>query len=103
MPLGISLAHKLMMKQAYLRKNGYLKWLRSHAKAQVTVHYVDSKPVTEQPRAQDSNAFTDGGSSCAYAILYFSSDSEKVYDEKMDSNKHDVGEYRWIVNYSSLC
>ncbi|MFC2168213.1 methionine adenosyltransferase [Acidobacteriota bacterium] len=45
MPLGISLAHKLMQKQAELRKNGSLKWLRPDAKSQVTVRYEGTKPI----------------------------------------------------------
>jgi len=45
MPLAISLAHKLVRKQAELRKSGVLPWLRPDAKSQVTVRYVDGKPV----------------------------------------------------------
>jgi len=45
MPLGITLAHKLMQKQAELRKNGTLSWLRPDAKSQVTVRYEGTKPV----------------------------------------------------------
>jgi len=43
MPLGICLAHKLMQKQAELRKNGTLKWLRPDGKTQVTVKYIGAK------------------------------------------------------------
>jgi S-adenosylmethionine synthetase len=45
MPLPIYLAHRLVQKQAELRKNGKLKWLRPDAKSQVTVKYVDGKPA----------------------------------------------------------
>jgi S-adenosylmethionine synthetase len=45
MPLPIYLAHRLVEKQAELRKNGKLKWLRPDAKSQVTVKYVDGKPA----------------------------------------------------------
>ena len=44
MPLPIYLSHRLVEKQAQLRKNGKLKWLRPDAKSQVTVKYVDGKP-----------------------------------------------------------
>lgn len=44
MPLPISLAHKLVRKQAELRKSGALPWLRPDAKSQVSVRYVDGKP-----------------------------------------------------------
>ena len=45
MPLAISLAHKLVQKQAELRKSGALPWLKPDAKSQVSVRYVDGKPV----------------------------------------------------------
>ena len=45
MPLPIYLAHRLVERQAQLRKNGKLKWLRPDAKSQVTVKYVDGKPA----------------------------------------------------------
>ncbi len=44
MPLPIWLSHRLMERQAQLRKDGRLPWLRPDAKAQVTVQYVDGKP-----------------------------------------------------------
>jgi S-adenosylmethionine synthetase len=45
MPLPIYLSHRLVEKQAQLRKSGKLKWLRPDAKSQVTVKYVDGKPA----------------------------------------------------------
>jgi S-adenosylmethionine synthetase len=45
MPLPIYLAHRLVEKQAQLRKSGKLKWLRPDAKSQVTVKYIDGKPA----------------------------------------------------------
>jgi S-adenosylmethionine synthetase len=45
MPLPITLAHKLMRRQAELRKSGALSWLRPDGKSQVTVRYEDNKPV----------------------------------------------------------
>ena len=50
MPLPIYLAHRLVEKQAELRKNGKLKWLRPDAKSQVTVKYVDGKPSGNRHR-----------------------------------------------------
>ncbi len=45
MPLPIALAHRLMARQAELRKSGALPWLRPDAKSQVTVRYDGTKPV----------------------------------------------------------
>ncbi len=44
MPLPIWLSHRLMERQAQLRKSGSLPWLLPDAKAQVTVQYLDGKP-----------------------------------------------------------
>jgi S-adenosylmethionine synthetase len=46
MPLAISFAHQLVIKQANLRKSDVLPWLRPDAKSQVTVRYVNGKPIS---------------------------------------------------------
>ncbi len=45
MPFPIYYAHRLMQRQAEVRKDGRLPWLRPDAKSQLTVRYVDGKPV----------------------------------------------------------
>ncbi len=45
MPAPITYAHRLMRKQAELRHNGKLSWLRPDAKSQVTFRYEQAKPV----------------------------------------------------------
>jgi S-adenosylmethionine synthetase len=45
MPMPITLSHRLVKRQAELRHSGKLKWLRPDAKSQVTIKYVDHKPV----------------------------------------------------------
>jgi S-adenosylmethionine synthetase len=45
MPAPITYAHRLVKRQAKVRKNGTLPWLRPDAKSQVTFRYEDNKPV----------------------------------------------------------
>ena len=45
MPAPIHLAHRLVERQADLRRDGRLPWLRPDAKSQVTLRYVDGRPV----------------------------------------------------------
>lgn len=45
MPLPIYYAHRIMQRQAEVRKDGRLPWLRPDAKSQLTVKYLDGKPA----------------------------------------------------------
>jgi S-adenosylmethionine synthetase len=45
MPAPITYAHRLVRRQAEVRKNGELPWLRPDAKSQVTFRYENGKPV----------------------------------------------------------
>ena len=63
MPAPIHYAHRLMERQAELRKNGTLPFLRPDAKAQVTMRYVDGKPHSVQTvvvSSQHSPDMSDG-------------------------------------------
>ncbi|MDQ7969048.1 MAG: methionine adenosyltransferase [Oxalicibacterium faecigallinarum] len=46
MPAAIYYAHRIVERQADLRKDGRLPWLRPDAKSQVTLRYVDGRPVS---------------------------------------------------------
>ena len=46
MPLPIHYAHRIMQRQAEVRRDGRLPWLRPDAKSQLTVRYLDGKPQT---------------------------------------------------------
>jgi S-adenosylmethionine synthetase len=45
MPAPVYYSHRLVERQAQLRKNGTLPWLRPDAKSQVTLRYDNGKPV----------------------------------------------------------
>jgi S-adenosylmethionine synthetase len=45
MPMPIMLAHRLTHRLATVRREGALPWLRPDGKSQVTIEYVDDKPV----------------------------------------------------------
>ncbi len=45
MPAPIMYAHRLVERQAQVRKSGELAWLRPDAKSQVTFRYEDERPV----------------------------------------------------------
>lgn len=45
MPAPIQYSHRLVERQAQLRKSGALPWLRPDAKSQVTMRYENGKPV----------------------------------------------------------
>jgi S-adenosylmethionine synthetase len=44
MPMPIYLSHRLVERQAEVRRDGRLPWLRPDAKSQVTMRYVNGKP-----------------------------------------------------------
>ncbi|MFT0139493.1 methionine adenosyltransferase [Alcanivoracaceae bacterium MT1] len=45
MPAPIYFSHRLVERQAQLRKNGTLPWLRPDAKSQITLRYENGQPV----------------------------------------------------------
>ncbi|MGE4659405.1 MAG: methionine adenosyltransferase [Arenicellales bacterium] len=46
MPFPITYSHRLVKRQAEVRRSGGLSWLRPDAKSQVSVRYEDGKPVS---------------------------------------------------------
>ncbi len=45
MPAAIYYAHRIVERQSQMRKDGRLPWLRPDAKSQVTLKYVNGRPV----------------------------------------------------------
>jgi S-adenosylmethionine synthetase len=63
MPAPIYYAHRLVERQAMIRKDGRLPWLRPDAKSQVTMKYMDGKPAeidTVVLSTQHSPEMSDG-------------------------------------------
>ena len=46
MPAPITYAHRLVKRQAELRKSGQLSWLRPDAKSQITFRYENNQPIS---------------------------------------------------------
>jgi S-adenosylmethionine synthetase len=44
MPIAIYLAHRLVERQAEVRRDGRLPWLRPDAKSQITIRYLNGRP-----------------------------------------------------------
>ena len=71
MPAPIVFAHRLVQRQAELRRSGRLPWLRPDAKSQVTFRYEDGRPVaveaivlsTQHAAEIDTSALRDAVSS----------------------------------------
>ena len=63
MPAAIYYAHRLMQRQSQVRRNGLMPYLRPDAKSQVTLRYVDGKPVAADTivlSTQHSPEWSDG-------------------------------------------
>lgn len=63
MPAAIYYAHRLVQRQSEVRRNGLMPYLRPDAKSQVTLRYVDGRPVscdTVVLSTQHSPEWSDG-------------------------------------------
>jgi len=94
MPLPISLAHRLAERLAAVRKAGTLNYLRPDGKTQVSVRYVDGKPV-EIEKLLISTQHAEGAESLIPDDLW-----EHVVEPILPANLFDAGKLRknFLVN-----
>jgi S-adenosylmethionine synthetase len=94
MPLPISLAHKLARRLAEVRKDGTLGYLRPDGKTQVSVRYVDGRPVAVE-KLLISSQHAEGAESRIKADLW-----EHVVKAVIPDDLYDAGalERSFLVN-----
>ncbi len=94
MPLPISLAHKLAQRLAQVRKDGTLGYLRPDGKTQVSVRYVDGRPVAVE-KLLISTQHAEGAESGIKADLW-----EHVVKAVLPDDIYDAGalERSFLVN-----
>ncbi len=61
MPFPIDYSHRLVKRQADVRRSGSLSWLRPDAKSQISVRYVEGKPVSVDTIVLSTQHDDDGG------------------------------------------
>ena len=86
MPLPISLAHKLAKRLADVRRAEILPYLRPDGKTQVTVRYVDGKPV-EIEKVLVSSQHRDGAESLLKEDLWEHVIEPELPDDLFDPKK----------------
>ena len=86
MPLPISLAHKLAKRLADVRRAEILPYLRPDGKTQVTVRYVDGRPV-EIEKVLISTQHRDGAESLLKEDLWEHVIEPELPDELFDTKK----------------
>ena len=88
MPLPIHLAHRLVERMTYLRKDGTIPWLRPDSKSQVSVAYEEGKPISITKvviATQHNDMLTEFGSESAEHAFVESEMIEKVIKPVLDN------------------
>ena len=94
MPLPIALAHRLAQRLAAVRKDGTLPYLRPDGKTQVSVRYVDGRPVAIE-KLLISSQHAEGAEDHIRADLW-----EQVVGPVLPGDLYDAGELQrsFLVN-----
>ena len=88
MPLPIHLAHRLVERMTYLRKDGTIPWLRPDSKSQVSVAYEEGKPIAITKvviATQHNDMLTKFGSESAEHAFVEAEMIEKVIKPVLDN------------------
>jgi S-adenosylmethionine synthetase len=94
MPLPIALAHRLARRLTAVRKNGTVPYLRPDGKTQVTIEFVDDKPVRLDTVVVSSQHAAD----IDLKTLLEPDISEHVIDPELSALDIDTEGYRLLVN-----
>jgi S-adenosylmethionine synthetase len=94
MPLPIALAHRLARRLAAVRKDGSVPYLRPDGKTQVTIEYVDGRPVRLDTVVVSSQHAAD----IDIDTLLKPDIAEQVIDVEVAGLALDTSDYRLLVN-----
>jgi S-adenosylmethionine synthetase len=94
MPLPIALAHRLARRLSAVRKDGTVPYLRPDGKTQVTVEYVDDKPVRLDTVVVSSQHAAD----IDIDTLLAPDIREHVVEPELTNLGIDIDGYRLLVN-----